>query len=236
MNSNTLPIIKIILASFAFALTHWKKIIKISILPILLALPLLSLSAELIESLSMLIKESAVVDPASMQLPDNTLIYSLLFLYGQANLSINMYRLAILGEQSVSWMPILKVKQIVSFIGLAFFINLATGIPLMLVNFFGLYFLIYFLLIPIVLNYINIAINQPLKIKWNLGLITQMNLFFLQVILPMLIGTVINFIVVGAGLPSIVGLTVKVIIFYWTLINLALCYQLITMPEKKSQS
>jgi hypothetical protein len=46
---NQLPIYKIFVAGFAFVLTHWKKIIEISILPLLLALPLLSLSAEIIE-------------------------------------------------------------------------------------------------------------------------------------------------------------------------------------------
>lgn len=234
MNSNTLPIIKIILASFAFALTHWKKIVEISILPFLLILPLQSLSAELIELMSILTKGGAVADPSSIQLSGSTLVYILLSLYGQANLSINMYRLVILGEQSVSWMPILDFKQIIRFIGLTFFINLVIGIPMLFVNSLWLHFLIYFLLIPIVLNYINVAINQPLKTKWNLGFITQMNLFFLQVILPMLISTIVNFIIVRTGLPGIIGSIVAVIVFYWTLINLALFYQLIAFstPEK----
>jgi hypothetical protein len=37
---NALPINKIFLAGFAFALTHWKKIIEISVVPVLLSMPL----------------------------------------------------------------------------------------------------------------------------------------------------------------------------------------------------
>jgi hypothetical protein len=41
-----------------------------------------------------------------------------------------------------------------------------------------------FFLIPISLNFINIATDQPLKFKWEISVITQINLFFLQIILP----------------------------------------------------
>jgi hypothetical protein len=96
---NQLPVNKIILTSFAFALTHWKKIIEVSILPLLLSLPLLSLSTEIIE-LANILKKGNTLKPEDIQLPSNLFIYLLLSLYGFASLSINMYRLVIFGAQS----------------------------------------------------------------------------------------------------------------------------------------
>ncbi|CAC9437707.1 hypothetical protein [bacterium endosymbiont of Bathymodiolus sp. 5 South] len=229
---NQLPIYKIFVAGFAFVLTHWKKIIEISILPLLLALPLLSLSAEIIELIGIFTKESTV-KPENIQVPSNVLVYSLLFLYGYASLSVNMYRLVVFGVQSVSWMSIFKIRQIVGFIGLTFFINLATGVPSLLVNQIWLYLVISFFLIPISLNFINIATDQPLKFKWELNVVTQINLFLLQIILPLLIAIVVNFLISSLELASVISWIVKVIIFYWSSITLALCYQLIT---KESQS
>jgi hypothetical protein len=45
---NALPINKIILAGFAFALTHWKKIIEISIFPALISIPFLLILPDLL--------------------------------------------------------------------------------------------------------------------------------------------------------------------------------------------
>ncbi|CAC9561743.1 hypothetical protein [uncultured Gammaproteobacteria bacterium] len=227
---NQLPVNKIILTSFAFALTHWKKIIEVSILPLLLSLPLLSLSTEIIE-LANILKKGNTLKPEDIQLPSNLFIYLLLSLYGFASLSINMYRLVIFGAQSVSWMPIFKLRQIVGFVGLTFFINLVTGVPMLLTNFMWIHLVASFFLIPISLNFINIATDQPLKFKWEISVITQINLFFLQIILPLLSATAINFLIYSIGLPSVISLVVKVIIFYWTLISLALCYQLITQSN-----
>ncbi|SMN13764.1 hypothetical protein BHECKSOX2_955 [Bathymodiolus heckerae thiotrophic gill symbiont] len=232
---NQLPVNKIILTSFAFALTHWKKIVEVSILPLLLLLPLLSLSAEIIELMDIFKKENTV-KLEDVQVSSNIFIYSLLSLYGLASLSINIYRLVIFGTQSVSWVPIFKLRQIVGFIGLTFLINLATSLPMLLANLMWMHFVVSFFLIPISLNFINIATDQPLKFKWGIGVITQINLFFLQVVLPLLSVMAVNFLISSIGLPSAISLVVKVIIFYWTLISLALCYQLIATTNTSEKT
>ncbi|SMN15281.1 hypothetical protein CRYPD_462 [uncultured Candidatus Thioglobus sp.] len=232
---NQLPVNKIILTSFAFALTHWKKIVEVSILPLLLLLPLLSLSAEIIELMDIFKKENTV-KLEDVQVSSNIFIYSLLSLYGLASLSINIYRLVIFGAQSVSWVPIFKLRQIVGFIGLTFLINLATSLPMILANLMWMHFVVSFFLIPISLNFINIATDQPLKFKWGIGVITQINLFFLQVVLPLLSVMAVNFLISSIGLPSAISLVVKVIIFYWTLISLALCYQLIATTNTSEKT
>jgi len=82
--------------------------------------------------------------------------------------------------------------------------------------------IVYFLIIPITLNFVSIAIDQPSKYKWNLSFTTHMNLFFLQAILPALVGMLF-----ATLLGPMLGWVVKVVLFYWTLVTLALCYQLI---------
>ena len=222
---NALPINKIFIAGFAFALTHWKKIIEISIFPVLISLPFLMIMPELLGLMEQLFSGGELLD---VQLPENMMFYLVLFFYGYITLSINMYRLVILGEQSNGgFMPVLNVNKIIRFAGLVLFVGLVTIIPVGITGMPMLQFIMYFLIISITLNFINIAIDQPLKYKWNLSFTTHMNLFFLQVILPKLVGILFATLASIIGLGSILEWTVNVILFYWTLITLALCYQLI---------
>jgi len=222
---NALPINKIFIAGFAFALTHWKKIIEISIFPVLISLPFLMIMPELLGLMEQLFSSGELHD---VQLPENMMFYLVLFLYGYITLSINMYRLVILGEQSSGgFMPVLNVNKIIRFVGLTLFVGLVTVVPVMITGMPMLQLIMYFLIIPITLNFINIAIDQPSKYKWNLSFTTHMNLFFLQAILPALVGMLFAALANIIGLPPILEWTVKVILFYWTLVTLALCYQLI---------
>ena len=222
---NALPINKIFLAGFAFALTHWKKIIEISAFPALISLPFLMIMPELLGLMEQLFSGGELLD---VQLPENMMFYLVLFLYGYITLSINMYRLVVLGEQSSGgFMPVLSVNKIIRFVGLTLFVGLVTVVPVMITGMPILQLIMYFLIIPITLNFINIAIDQPSKYKWNLSFTTHMNLFFLQAILPALVGMLFAALANIIGLPPILEWTVKVILFYWTLVTLALCYQLI---------
>ncbi len=222
---NILPINKIILASFAFALTHWKKMLEISILPVLVSLPLLSILPQIFELMEVVLQGDQLTD---VVLPDNMLLYLGLFTYGYLSLSINLYRLVMMGEQSVSIKAlVLNLRQIGQFIGLALVIGIITILPAALSKIDFLQLVAYFLIIPITLNFINIAIRQPLQYKWHLNFVTQANLFLLQVIIPTLISIIALFIVGAVGLPDFFVWGVKVIVFYWSSVNLAMCYQLI---------
>lgn len=222
---NALPINKIFLAGFAFALTHWKKIIEISVFPLLISLPFLMVVPELLGLMEQLFSGGELSD---IQLPEYMMIYLVLFFYGYITLSINMYRLVMLGEQSVSgFMPVLDVNKIIRFIGLTFFVGLITVIPVVITKMPLLQLVVTFLIIPITLNFVAIALDQPAKYKWNLSFTTHMNLFFLQVILPALVGMLFAALANIIGLGPILGWVVKVVLFYWTLVTLALCYQLV---------
>jgi hypothetical protein len=222
---NILPINKIILASFAFALTHWKKVVEISILPVAISLPLLLILPQMFELMEVVFQGG---DLTEVVLPDNTPIYLLLFLYGYIMLSVNMYRLVVLGEQNVSAMsPIFNIRQIFRFIGLTLFVGFITTVPVMLTGIGFLQLIIYFLIMPMTLNFVNIAINQPSNYKWKLNFISQANLFLLQAIIPALIGMIFTSLFSAIGFPEAFGWAIKAILFYSSLVNLALCYQLI---------
>ncbi|BBB22892.1 conserved hypothetical protein [Abyssogena phaseoliformis symbiont OG214] len=229
---NALPIYKIMLASVAFAFTHWKKILEISILPVLISIPFLAILPDILSIMNSVFSKKEVAD---IQLPDNMMIYLLLFFYGYLTLSINMYRLVILGQNSVSGIvPVLNFNKIIRFVGLTLFIGLVTMAPVIISGIAFLQLIMYFLVVPITLNFINIATDQPSKYKWNLNFISQANLFFLQIFLPALAGMIFSFLVSLIGLPDMLGWMVKAIVFYWTLISLALCYQLVVKQNAKA--
>ncbi|MDB2590287.1 hypothetical protein N9345_02510 [Candidatus Thioglobus sp.] len=222
---NILPINKIILASFAFALTHWKKVVEISILPVAISLPLLLILPQMFDLMEVAFQGG---DLTEVVLPDNTPIYLLLFLYGYIMLSVNMYRLVVLGGQNVSAMsPIFNIRQIFRFIGLTLFVGFITTVPVMLTGIDFLQLIIYFLIMPMTLNFVNIATNQPSNYKWKLNFASQANLFLLQAIIPALIGMIFTSLFSAIGFPEAFGWAIKAILFYWSLVNLALCYQLI---------
>ncbi len=222
---NALPINKIFLAGFAFALTHWKKIIEISILPVLISLPFLMLVPELLGQMEQIFSSGKLIE---VSLPENMMIYFLLFFYGYITLSINMYRLVMQGEQSVNGlMPVFGANKIIRFVGLILFVGLVTVVPVMITGMPLLHLIIYFLIVPITLNFVSIAIDQPSKYKWNLSFPTHINLFFLQAVLPALVTILFSTLVDIIGMGSTLEWVVKVIVFYWTLVTLALCYQLI---------
>ena len=221
-----LPINKIFLAGIAFALTHWRKILEISILPLLVSIPFLFILEELSALMTQVFSDGKLVD---MQLPDNAIIYFMLFFYGYIMLSINMYRLVMLGEAAVNGllMPIFDINKMIRFIGLTLVVGIITTVPVMITGLQFLHLLMYFLIIPITLNFINIALGQPSKYRWNLPFISHLNLFFLQIILPALVTILFSAMINAIGLSPIFEWVVRLVLLYWTLVTLALCYQLI---------
>ena len=69
---NSLPINKIFLAGFAFALTHWKKIIEISILPVLISSPFLMVVPELLGLMEQVFNGGKLIE---VVLPENMMAY-----------------------------------------------------------------------------------------------------------------------------------------------------------------
>jgi hypothetical protein len=227
-----LPIGKIFLAGFAFVALHWKKILEISIIPALISVPLLTIMPALMVAAQQMFSGTLSEPPA---LPDNAGVYLILFFYGYISLSIGLYRLVSLGEQAVSILPISDIGKIVRFIGLSLLVGFVGATPLMLGNLAWLSLIVSFLLVPITLNFINIATGKPLKYRWGLAFPTQMNLFFLQVIVPMLIILLFTYAFKALGLGLEMEWVARVLAFYWSAITLALCYRLIEIDTNHQE-
>jgi hypothetical protein len=242
---NALPINKIFLAGFAFALTHWKKIIEISIIPLLLSLPLLLNGIEVFKQI-----EQAVTNQ-TITLTEYFGVYLLLFFYGYVTFIINIYRLVVLGEDSVrSFTPLLDGYKIINFIGLVLLISLMTLALFVLVmlllsglkfQILGnekvlvlLQFMIYFFIVPVTLNFVSIAINQPFKLQWNLSLRTHVSLFLIQVIFPTAVVIILSYLTNIIEFIFILEWVVGLMLFYWLPITLALCYRLINTTNNSA--
>ena len=220
-----LPIKKTILASLAFIVIHWKKIVEVSIIPLVLASPLLLILSDLIELSLQLINGGIESDISA---PQNTLLYMVLFLYGYALLSINLARMVMQGGDSVSALDgVFVISKIIKYIGLTMLVGFAVYFPVMLTGSLPVQLIVYFLIVPLTLNFINIALDRPLSFRWSLPFVIHASLFFMQVLLPTLIALMLSVVVENLNLSNVVTLIAQVLIFYWSGINLAFCYRLI---------
>ena len=220
-----LPIKKTILASLAFIIMHWRKIIEISIIPMIFAFPLLLVLPELMAVSKQLFMGQTGV---SISVPDNTLLYMLLFLFGYALLSINLARLVMLGTGSVSILScVFEFGKIAKYTGLTMLIGFAIVFPTALTGLLFVQLIVYFLIVPLTLNFVNVAIGRALNLRWRLPFIVHVNLFLVQVLLPILFAYLFGIVADALGLNTYVTLLVQVIIFYWSGVNLAFCYRVI---------
>jgi len=220
-----LPIKKTILASLAFIIMHWRKIIEISIIPMIFAFPLLLVLPELMAVSKQLFMVQTGV---SISVPDNTLLYMLLFLFGYALLSINLARLVMLGTGSVSILScVFEFGKIAKYTGLTMLIGFAIVFPTALTGLLFVQLIVYFLIVPLTLNFVNVAIGRALNLRWRLTFIVHVNLFLMQVLLPTLFAYLFGIVADALGLSIYVTLLVQVIIFYWSGVNLAFCYRVI---------
>ncbi len=214
----TIPIQKTILATLAFAFSNWKKLLEVSIFPLLLALPFLP---ELMNLLSM-------AKPGS-EIPDNInfhVTYLLMFIYASMAMLINVYRLVILGNNSVNRfgfvLPTLKFGR---FFLLA--ILLGVGQAITLASIYLLPF--YLLLVPLTLNLVSIANDVPYKrieVSWQ----SRLNIFLINFIGPFILISLIG-LIENDYLDSFFSF----ISIYWTSISIALCYKVI-MANSSTQS
>jgi hypothetical protein len=91
--------------------------------------------------------------------------------------------------------------------------------------------IVYFLIIPITLNFVRISIDLPNQYKWNLNFPTQMNLFFIQAILPAIVSIIFIFLADLTNLGGALDIVIKIILFYWSQITLGFCYKIITQSD-----
>jgi hypothetical protein len=227
-SNNILPIQKIVLASMAFILTHWRVLLKISLIPVFLALPFFMILPELSPVFEQVFSKQPV---DTIVLPNNTFIYGALFLYAYITLFINIIYLFTQANLPIKIVTLVPLRQIVRFIGMSLLIGLVSILPSIVSKIGLLQPIMAFLTAPLMLNFINIANNKTSVYKWGLSFPVHGNLFLLQIILPAIIVMLFSFVFNALGAPSILLWIVKILVFYWSAISLVICYQQIK-PNK----
>ena len=220
-----IPIRQTTLATLAFTFSNWKKLLEVSIFPLLAALPFITILPEL-----MTILQAQLFGIGEVQAyPRFYELYLLMFDYAYMALIINIYRLVVSGSQSVARLGVvIPSLRLGRFFLLFIFLSIATQFPIFISPF--LVPVIYFLLIPISLNLVGLANDVPYKrIKLNLGV--QFSVFLIKLGVPIIL----------VGLTIIVGVNemifwgIMALIMYWMAVSFALCYRVI-MANSSTQS
>ena len=212
-----MPIIQTILASLAFTFSNWKKLVEVSIFPLLMALPLVTILPEM-----MVVLQAQLFGVGQVQAyPQFYQLYLLMFDYGYIAILINVYRLVVSGGASVARLGVvLPSIRLGRFFVLFLLLSIATQLPLFFISPL-LIPLVYFLLIPFALNLVSIANDVPYK-KIKLPARIQLSVFLIKLGVPSFLVALV--ILIGA---EFVFWASMLIIIYWMAISFALCYRVI---------
>ena len=212
-----IPFIQTILASLAFAFSNWKKLVEVSVFPLLMALPLVTILPEM-----MGILQAQLFGAGQVQAyPQFYQLYLLMFDYGYIAILINVYRLVVSGGASVARLGVvLPSIRLGRFFVLFLLLSIATQLPLFFISPL-LIPLVYFLLIPFALNLVSIANDAPYK-KIKLPARVQLSVFLIKLGVPAFL--VVLVVLIAA---EFVFWGAMIIIIYWMAISFALCYRVI---------
>ena len=214
-----MPIIQTILASLAFAFSNWKKLVEVSIFPLLMALPLATILPEMMGVLQAQLFGAG--QGQTQAYPQFYQLYLLMFDYGYIAILINVYRLVVSGGASVARVGVVFPGiRMGRFFVLFLLLSIATQLPLFFISPL-LIPLVYFLLIPFALNLVSIANDVPYK-KIKLPARVQLSVILIKLGVPSLLVAFV--ILIGA---EFVFWGAMIIIIYWMAISFALCYRVI---------
>jgi hypothetical protein len=161
------------------------------------------------------------------EIPDNInfhVTYFLMFIYASMAMLINVYRLVILGNNSINRLGfVLPSLRLGRFFLLAILLGIGQAITLA-----SIYLLPFFLLlVPLTLNLVSIANDVPYKrieVTWQ----ARLNIFLINFIGPFILISLIG-LIENDYLDSFFSF----ISIYWTSISIALCYKVIMANSSK---
>ncbi len=213
MQTTKLDIIKIILAGFSFIVLYPLKLISKTLFSILLMLPLVlfymqNYNADFI---------------ANQDVPLMALFYVLLFVFGYALFTINIYRVVILGMDNTPKYGYFNPKSIWRFIAYLSIIQFLLIIPVLLTQASFFYLIVYFIIPPMFLRLVDLGLGRE-KVTYNVNINYRISFATLQGLLPILLVLIISYLPNGL-FTNILFIIVKVFLLYWESITLALVYQ-----------
>ena len=214
-----------ILATIAFSISKWQRILEASVFPLLAAIPFITILPEL-----MTILQSQLFGVGEAQAyPRFYELYLIMFDYAYMAMIINIYRLVVSGDKSVARLGVVFPNlRLGRFFLLFICLSIATQLPILISPF--LLPVIYFVLIPISLNLVGLANDAPYK-KIKLSLSVQFSVLLIKLGVPIiLVGLTIIL-----GLGEIIFWGAMVLIMYWMAFSFALCYKVI-MANNSTQN
>jgi hypothetical protein len=218
---NKIPVIKTSVAALSVMLTHYKELLFLSILPILLMLPAIIFLPEMMMEIAASVMEyNSPQDLQNIHIPSEIFIYGGMFLYGYASLNINILRMIVLGYQHIFKLGIIPFKIVLKFIALSSLVSVLTFAPHIL-KIPLLEPIVFIFVAHFMLSLVVIALGNPL-INWKIPFIYRINIALLQFIIPTLI------LALFALMGSVFLIIAKIFLIYWSAINLGLIFNCLT--------
>lgn len=210
---------KIIVAGISWLALYPHRLLMVSILPLLLIIPFAISMFDVLADVS----EHGMDGLIQQGLPLNVLLYGLFASFGYSLLSINIYRLVILGPDNVSKYGSLYPNGIWAFTWQLFTIQTLLILPAVLTGLNVFYVIIYFLITPMFLQLVDIALGQ-VKQKRNINYNNRASFVLIQAIIPLLLLIIISYMP-NNPFTNILFIAIKIILIYYEMITLSLIYK-----------
>ena len=220
---------KTIIATLSWMVLYPKNLFNASILPALLMLPFIASLWNLVINFSQTNNE--------IYLPEvsfSLLFYLLMASVGYALLSINVYRLVILGADKVSKFGSMSPKKLLKFIMTLSLVQIILTIPVLITGTLAVYLLVYPLVVPMVMNLPRLALDLETT-TYQFNIQSRIFLTILQAFIPLMVIMILGLLLPTNAFSTGVLLVIKLLLNYWELIVIALNYQNIEMFQSKKR-
>lgn len=232
---NRLSIKKIVSSGLLLMALKWQRFVKLSIIPLVsIALGFYFINKELSVLLS---NELSVQDS----------IWLIVMLYMSMTWSINIHRMIILGDDAIGlwgdylpnrrfglyFMAVILLVVMALVVSLIAQLFIGLSVPVFIVLFVG-YMVMFYLMIKMSIKFPAIATDDKGFLKQSFEKNNIPQLFFILVLLPVIVSLLFGSLIslFGDNLFSLIlTILLNIVMFYWGVVNLALCYQSLRTPE-----
>lgn len=215
-----LEIKKIATAAFFWMALYAKNLAKVSILPVIMMAPFLFSLWSIMQQV--IAQQGGEIDP---QIVPASLLFSLLIaVIGYAMLSINIYRMVILGVDTVKPYALKMPAQMWQFIATLSIIQGLLSFPVLLLKTPLIYLFVYFLIVPMVMSLPRMALNLSKK-RHNISGKLRLQLTALLALAPLSVVLFISWLMPENTLGIAIVLLTKVLVAFWELVALAMVYK-----------
>lgn len=217
---------KIIFATLSWMAIYPKQLLTTSIVPIVMMLPFLLALPSLIDSMLLTQKQGVIPDIE----PISTLFFMAMAFIGYALLTINIYRLVILGVDKVGKFGTIRPQKMLPFLSTLIMVQILLVIPILVTKIPIFHIIAYFLLVPVIINLPRLALGLDKK-KFKFIPSILINITIIQAVIPLAVVFIITWLISGGIVGVIIIVLVKILMAYAEIISLALIYKTLAPDE-----